>query len=120
MFTNLINLEFTRTGKQAIGFYLAFLFLGMILGGLSAGVYALITEQNSFSAGAKVGNLVAIAFTLGISSAIVIKKKILSFKTIALILLSGFFAVILGCIGGLIPAAYLSTLSHKASSNMDA
>ena len=109
MFKNLMDLKIQRTGKQAVGFYIAYLFLIMIVGGLLTGLYALVTGESGFEAGVKVGQIVAVVFVLGISSTIALQKKILSFATVLLILLSGLLALFLGGIAGLIPAAYLST-----------
>ena len=122
MFTNLLNYQFKRTGKQAIGFYIAYLFLGILIGGLSAGIYALITGEGGFNTGVQIGSLVAVVFTLGLSTIIVIKKQIVSFKTVLLIIVSGVAALFIGGVGGLIPAAYLSTLSCSQNKqiNMDA
>jgi len=122
MFSQLFNFQFKRTGKQAFGFYLAYLFLGMLIGALAGGLYSIITGVGDFNTGALIGNIVAIIFVLILSVIITLQKNAFSFLTLSLIILSGVLAVLLGCLGGLIPVAYLSTLDgvKKDYTNIDA
>ena len=113
MFSNLMDLKFQRSVKQAFGFYIAYLFLIMLVGALLAGRYALVTGNSGFEVGAKVGNIVAVVFVLGITSTIVSQKKMLNFTVLLSVVFSGVLALFLGGLGGLIPAAYLSTKAEK-------
>jgi len=110
MFKKLSDFRFERTWKQSIGFYIAYMFLGIIFGGLAGGLYGLITGDNSFEGGVHTGQIVAILYCLGLAVIMTKSKGILpSFKAFMMIALSGLIAVFIGTLGGLIPIAYLST-----------
>ncbi len=116
MFTNLTKFSYQRSTKEAVGFYIAYLVLIMLSGGILAGILGFLISPtgNSFEFGMRIGGIVAIIFSLGISFLILKEKKLLnSFKFILILLLSGLFAILLGGIGGLIPAAYLTTRPSK-------
>jgi len=114
MFKHLTNYAFERTGKQAIGFYFAYLFLGLILGSLTGVVYALGTGDNSFEGGVRAGQMMAIVYCLGLAASIAYFKGMLSsFKGILLVAISGLIAVLTGALGGLIPVAYLSNARNS-------
>jgi hypothetical protein len=110
MFANLMNLGFERSAKQGIGFYLAYLFVGILLGALVGAISAVITGDGSFEAGVRIGNITAIIMCLLLAGLIAHKKGMFrSFSSLLLIIASGLFAVLLGGVGGLMPVAYLST-----------
>ncbi len=76
MFKNLTVFSYERTIKEAIGFYLAYLFFSMILGIITAGTLGIfINSSNSFNFGLKVGNFVAVIFSSAISFLIVKEKN---------------------------------------------
>jgi hypothetical protein len=119
MFNNLTNYGFERTGKQAIGFYLAYLFLGLILGFLTGALYALITGDGSFKGGVRAGQFMAIFYCLGLAITVAhFKGMLLSFKAILLVVTTGIIAVFIGALGGLIPVAYLSTASNSQNKTL--
>ncbi|HPW89969.1 MAG TPA: hypothetical protein PLJ40_00930 [Paludibacteraceae bacterium] len=104
MFKKLTDFGYQRTTKEAIGFYLAYLLMVMVVAGVLAAILGVIVQSNdTFNLGVKIGTTVAIIASLGISFWILKEKKLLS--NFGLILL----AVFIGGIGGLIPAAYLTT-----------
>lgn len=110
MFKNLTDFAYKRKVKEAIGFYLAYLFLIILLSGLFGGLMGLLTGQDNFEFGMRVGNIVAIVVVLGISVLILKKKNLLdNFGHIILILLSGLLAFFGGGLLGLIPVAFLTT-----------
>ena len=119
---HLINFQYRRTGKQAFGFYISYFLLGSLSGGLVAGIYGLVTGANDFHTGIQVGGIFAIILVLGLSITITLKKEAVSFKTIFIILISGILALLLGCLGGLIATAYLTTIENKENNqvNLDA
>lgn len=120
MFENISNFGFERTGKQAFGFYLAYLFLGIILGMLIGGIYGAIAGGPSFENGVHAGQIVAIFYCLGLGITVAHSKGLFpSFKVMFLVLLSGLLAVFIGAIGGLIPIAYISTMRNSHNKDHD-
>ena len=82
----------------------------MIFGAVIGFGLGLIMQNDTYGFGLKVGNIIAVVVSLGISFLILKEKKLLgNFGFILLALLSGVLAIILGGLGGLIPAAYLTT-----------
>ena len=86
----------------------------MITGGLVAGTLGMIIQNNTYDFGLRVGNIIAVITSSGVSFLILKEKNVLgNFGLILLALLSGFMALYLGGLVGLIPAAYLSTRTAK-------
>jgi hypothetical protein len=110
MFNNLTDFGYQRSTKEAIGFYIAYLFLIIILGLILAFGLGSIMQKDAYNFGLIIGNVVAIVVSLGVSFLILKEKKLLGNSGfILLAILSGVLATILGGLGGLIPAAYLTT-----------
>jgi len=113
MFNKLDNFSYQRSTKEAIGFYLAYLLLIILVSvGISipASLFLTGSEAEAYNAGILIGTITAISFSMG-TAALFIKNKKLS-KNIGLVLLvplAGILALLAGGVGGLIPAAYLST-----------
>ncbi|MBU0569816.1 hypothetical protein KKB40_03470 [Patescibacteria group bacterium] len=82
----------------------------MVVGAIFAGVGVLVTQNDTFDFGLRIGNIIAIIISIGLSFLILKEKKLLSnFGFILLALLSGLLALFIGGLGGLIPAAFLTT-----------
>ncbi len=113
MFKTLTDLGMKRTGKQALGFYLAYLLLFMVVGGLLGGVAGLSgvnSGSGGFDTGMRLGVTVSVILSLGLSILILrAKKKQNSFGLILIALLSGLLAILGGGLLGLIPVAFLTT-----------
>ena len=116
MFTKLTDFSYTRSIKEALGFYLAYLLLGIILGAIIGALYASFSLESSadftegYIAGQKAGAVVAIAYPLVLSYLVLSKKKLLgNFGYLLLGLLSAILAIFGGALLGLVPAAYLTT-----------
>ena len=109
MWSELTNFGFKRTKKQAFGFYLAYLVLIMLIGFVVGAASSVITGMDSFSAGVKVGTVVALIACVYITYQVVQKKNLFSFGYLLLILLSGALAVTAGGILGLIVPAVITT-----------
>ena len=104
------DFSFKRSRKQALGFYLGYLVLIVLVGAVVGAVFGLISGNGNLELGLRVGNIMAILLALGLSFAILSKKKLTdNFGLILVALLSGLLAFVGGGILGLIPAAYLST-----------
>lgn len=114
MFKNLLSFETQRTALQALGFYIAYLIVTMLMGGIISGATGIATNNGSFEFGARIGAVLAIIICLTLSITVVAKKKQLkSFVYLLCIILSGGLALFLGGIGGLIPTAYLTTIPSQ-------
>jgi hypothetical protein len=68
-----------------------------------------------YNLGLIIGNIVAIVVSLGVSFLILKEKNLLgNFSFVLLAFFSGVLAIFLGGLGGLIPAAYLTTKPANA------
>ena len=111
MFKNLTSFGYQRSTVEAVGFYLTYLLLLMIAaGGLASMLGVAMGQSDNFNFGLIVGNMLAVISCSGISFLILKEKKLLSnYGFILLALLAGVLAFFIGAIGGLIPAAFLTT-----------
>ena len=113
IFNNLTDFSYQKSTTEAIGFYIVYLLLIIVLGTLLALGLGSTLQNDTYDAygyGLVVGNIVAIVISLGISFLILKEKNLLgNFGFILIALLSGVLALFLGALGGLIPAAYLTT-----------
>lgn len=118
MFSNLFNFGYERSGIQAVGFYIAYLILFMLVGVIAtlANIYLFphADIQASNLAAVKIGKAISLIGSTYLCMVIARKKGfMIHYKTFFLMLLSGVLATFIGAIGGLIPAAYLSTSKMK-------
>ncbi|TGL31350.1 hypothetical protein EHQ52_15545 [Leptospira koniambonensis] len=119
MFKKISDFAYQRSWKEAIVFYIVWLLIVIISSGLISGIVTGLAKlvgfeflpEDSFQAGVKIGNFIAVVSCLFLSF-IILKKKNLHFHIgfILIGLLAGFVAVFIGGIGGLIPCSYLTTL----------
>lgn len=119
MFSGLKDLSLKRTAKQAVGFYIAYAILIMIIAGLLGGVSRIF--QNILNPGGdlvslavSIGQIVATIATLILAGLILAKKQLLKQPLyLILALVSGMLSYFAGAILGLIVVAYFSTLEAK-------
>jgi hypothetical protein len=109
MFNNLFNFEYKRSPLEALGFYIAYFVLFIALAflvGLLMGMTGLMEADQTFTVGVIMASLVA----FGLSTAIVVKKKLWgNFLLVLLVPVAGILAAFGGMLfGGIVPA-YLST-----------
>lgn len=117
MFNNLMKFEYKRNFVESLGFYFAYLFLGLIFCGIAGGVIGVISGHSSVALGISVGAKVAIVYCFLLAILVTQSKKLFtSFLGILLCLLSLLFPMLLGCLLGLIPVAILTRLSSKEDS----
>lgn len=113
MFSHLSDFKYSRTRKEALGFYFAYLLLLVVVGGILAVVLVpsdVTTEAEAFEAGAKIGTRFAPIAVLSLGILLLhAKKTLFKFKNMLLLALAGLLAIIGGGLLGLIPVAYLST-----------
>jgi len=117
MFKKLTDFTYARSGRQAFGFYLAYLLfiiiLSAILSSLFAGVNYAYHEQGVLT-GMRLGTAVAITCSTALSLLIVSQKKLATdFGYILLSLLAGLLASFGGGLFGLIIPAILTTKKIK-------
>lgn len=114
MFLNLAKYETKRTGKDAVGFYLAYLLLGLMLGFAIAFVAGVLNPENVKHAALVAGSIFAVIYCITIAILIAVKKSLTSsFQTLLLIGITAITSIFLGALGGLIPVAYLTTIPNK-------
>lgn len=116
MFTKLTNFEYQRTITQAILFYIIYFVIGFLICALMGAIIVYrIASPNFLEVGLVSGNVCAIAFSAFLSFLVSDRKKLLKdFKAKLLIFSSAILALILGLMLGLIPAAYLTTISSES------
>lgn len=111
MFKQLTNLSHKRTLLQAVGFYVAYLLLTMVVAmGLAAVLGTATGNADSYAFGMRIGTVISMIMSLALSLAILHKKKLTN--NFVFILLA-FIAMVLANFGGgllgLIIPTYLST-----------
>jgi hypothetical protein len=107
MFKKLDDLSFKRNFSGAAGFYLAYFFLGLIIAMILGSLLA-----TNYSGGVVVGQRFAIVYCVVLSFLLLnAKRRLNDFPLSVVALLSGVIAIFIGLIGGLIPTAYLTTVT---------
>ncbi len=115
MFKDLMVFDKQRNIKQAIGFYLAFLALGMV-----ATIPFAVVFADDIAGGIKTGARIGIAMAILLAVVIAKQKQLLTqFGTIVTIVMAGALAAFGGMLLGLIPVAYLTTRERNNSESRD-
>jgi hypothetical protein len=110
MFRRLTDFGHERSLIQAVGFYLAYLVLGIVLGALLGAVAGMMFKDFGFDAGLMAGAALAVVSCPALSFAILRAKGLLSNVMLLLVaVLSVAGAAVGGLILGLIFVAFLST-----------
>lgn len=114
MFKNLTDFSYKRNWKGAIGFYLAYFIVCLMLGGIGGALVGIQSEvttfEEGFESGLGVGVMVAIVYSLAIALLVLVKKKLYkNFGYVILALLSGVLAIFGGALLGLIIPAFMTT-----------
>lgn len=108
MFKNLTDFTYKRSASEAFGFYLAYLFLGLIIAFMIGALISVAGFDNIDEV--RVGAVFAVLFTIFLSVVMLYKKEgFNSFGHIVLAVLAAILSVFGGFILGLIPLAYLTT-----------
>ena len=117
MFKELMNFKYKRTGVQALGFYIVFLLIGALLGGVVSGLLQTGSNadfQTQYNIGIKIGSYVAIIYCTILSLIMLIAKKLYkSAQAIVLFLLTILGAMVMACLLGCVFPAILSTFEAK-------
>jgi hypothetical protein len=114
MFKNLLEFGYTRTKKEAFGFYLAYLVLMALVSGLLGGIIGLFTPEQPFGSAFQTGVTHGAFFAIVVSLILVVlvlraKKLLGDFKYLVLIPITGLLSLFGGALLGLIPIAFLAT-----------
>ena len=113
MFSRLTEFKYKRSPAEAIGFYISYLFIIVILSILITGAIGLFVPID-FSQGVNIGTLVASISVLYLSFSIAKAKCInKQFTIIIIIIIAPVIALFIGGLGGLIPVSYLTTLNDN-------
>ena len=121
MFRNLINFDYKRNKKEAIGFYIAYMLSSILL--ISAlSIWVVISQRNTTVQETnffQLGHFVAIAICVTLSMLIVHAKKLYkNFLAMVLVMSSIILSLYMATLLGLIPVAILSTFSKKWKSTL--
>ena len=110
MFRHLTDFGHQRTLVQAIGFYLVYFVLGIVIAGLLGFVAAPLTGSPGFEGGLIVGTIFAVVACPVLSFAVLYKKGLLGhvgYLLLAVLSVAG--AAIGGLLLGLVLVAFLTT-----------
>jgi hypothetical protein len=123
MFRHLTDYGFQRTPLQAIGFYLTYFVLGVLVSAALGAVFATGSGTSGFEEGVQVGltvgSVFAVLFTAALSFVVLRAKGLLGHVGYLLVGLVGVAgAVVAGMLLGLVFAAFLTT--RPVSTSIDA
>ena len=112
-----MNFKYKRTGVQAIGFYIVYFIIGVLLAGVISWLLQAGSDrdfQTAYNIGVRIGVYVAIVYCTLLSLVILIAKKLYT-KAMAVILfiLSIIGALLMSNLLGCIFPAILSTFEAK-------
>ncbi len=117
----MFKFEAKRTFVQAIGFYLFFLILGVLLAGIISALVQLPSGadyQTQYNIGLKIGAFFAIIYCPLLSLIILLKKKLYTSPTAIIVFLLTFVgAFLMVCTLGCIAPAILSTFDSRENNN---
>ena len=120
MFSDLFDFEKERSGLQALGFYIAFLLMFMIIGVIvtvtGLAFFRPESDEAIRTAALNIGKTVAFIGSNLICLAIGVRKGYrFHYLTLLMMFLSGTLAFLLGALGGLVPTALFTTFRKKTS-----
>jgi hypothetical protein len=110
MFQEIMNFNYQRSAKQAFGWYLMYLLIGIVIGLVSGYVAAIAAKSfaEGFNIGRMAGQLSAVPYNILLGT-LLIWHRPKDAPNLLLVLAGAVLSTISGAIGGLIPLAYLST-----------
>jgi hypothetical protein len=116
MFRELMNFSYQRTALQAVGWYLAFFFMGLLVGAIVGAIVGM--GAASFAEGVQRGARASLFFIIPyhiLLALALLWSRWKSVLNIFLALLAILLSVFLGALGGLIPLAVLTTRPRQKS-----
>ena len=111
MFKDLFSFNKERQAIEALGFYIVYFIIGLILGVTSVYIF----DANSYESGLVVGQILAFFYCPFLGYLILSQKRQLNTAYTAILPIVAILAYFLGALGGLIPVAYLSTIKSLES-----
>jgi len=119
MFKKLTDFSYTRSGKEALGFYLAYFVFAILASMVVSGIFSILVPirfGEAYYTGVRVGTFVSVLSSLTIAYLIVVKKNLSNnFGYILLTLLAGVSAFLGGGLLGMIIPALLTTKGTKGA-----
>jgi MFS family permease len=119
MFSHVMNLAYTRTGKQVVGFYIIWFLIFVVAGGIVAGIgFILIgppggADSQAYEVGWRIGSIVAVIACTGLAARILIEKKFHpTYKNVLYIIGTLILAALGGSLLGLLIPTYLTSLKE--------
>lgn len=114
MIKNLTAFGMKRTSKEAMGFFFAYLLIGLIMAGLLGGLSALLPiDADVADLSSSVGIFFSVVYTLALYFIIYTKKQLRSLPYLLLGIIAAIIAYFLGII---IPLIIIAILTTKGSS----
>jgi TIR domain-containing protein len=108
MFAEIMNFNYRRSAKQAFGFYLMYLLVGLVIGavcGYLAGLF--VKADEGFNIGRLAGQFSAVPFNILLGTLLIWHRK-KDAPNLLLVLAGAILSAFAGALGGLIPLAFLS------------
>jgi hypothetical protein len=106
MFGEIMNFNYQRSAKQAFGWYLMYVLVGIVIGGVSA--YLAGVFNPDFDQGYNVGRFSAVPFNILLGTLLIWHRK-KDAPNLLLVLAGAILSSFAGALGGLIPLAFLSS-----------
>jgi hypothetical protein len=109
MFAEMMNFSYQRTGLQALGFYIIYVLIGLVIGFVSGRLvdFFVSDQQEAFRIGMMVGQFSAIPYHILVGTLLIWNRK--KDGVNILLLLGGIvLSIVAGALGGMIPFAFLT------------
>jgi uncharacterized membrane protein YeaQ/YmgE (transglycosylase-associated protein family) len=110
MFAEIMNFNYRRSAKQAFGWYLMYLLVGIVIGAVSgylAGIFTKGGFNEGFDVGRMAGQFSAVPFNILLGTLLIWHRK-KDTPNLLLVLAGAILSAFAGALGGLIPLAFLS------------
>jgi len=108
MFAEIMNFNYRRSAKQAFGFYLMYLLVGLVIGAVSGYLVGLFVKADEgFNIGRLAGQFSAVPFNILLGTLLIWHRK-KDAPNLLLVLAGAILSAVGGALGGLIPLAFLS------------
>jgi hypothetical protein len=108
MFGEIMNFNYQRSAKQAFGWYLMYLLVGLVIGAVSGYLVGLFVKADEgFDVGRLAGQFSAVPFNILLGTLLIWHRK-KDAANLLLVLAGVILSAIAGALGGLIPLAFLS------------
>jgi hypothetical protein len=108
MFGEIMNFNYQRSAKQAFGWYLMYLLVGLVIGAVSGYLVGLFVKADEgFDVGRLAGQFSAVPFNILLGTLLIWHRK-MDAPNLLLVLAGAILSALAGALGGLIPLAFLS------------